>query len=114
MGESPLITNDPLLTLICVENVVEMTFEIDTAASHSLLSKSIFERLQRDLAVRGRKPLQTQQQQVSIKLVDGSDTAKHIGTVQMHIAKTVNCKKPILVSFFILDVPNNLLSRHAI
>ena len=41
-GESPLITNDPLLTRICVENVAESTFEIDTAASHS------------DLAVRGR------------------------------------------------------------
>ena len=33
-GESPFITNDPLLTRICVENVAEMTFEIDTAASH--------------------------------------------------------------------------------
>ena len=57
--ESPLITNDPLLTRICVENVAEMTFEIDTAASHSLLSQSIFKRLQRDLAEIGRKPLKT-------------------------------------------------------
>ena len=113
-GESPLVTNDPLLTRICVENVAEMTFEIDTAASHSLLSRSIFDRLQRDLAVRGRKPLQTQKQQVSIKLADGTTTAKHVGTVQMHIAKTVNCKKPILVTFFILDGPNNLLGRHSI
>ena len=53
-GESPLVTNNTLLTRICVENVAEMTFEIDTAASHSLLSRSIFDRLQRDLAVRGR------------------------------------------------------------
>ena len=56
--------------------------------------------------------MQTQQQQVSIKLADGTNTDKHIGTVQMHIAKTVNCKKPTLVTFFILDGPNSLLSRH--
>ena len=56
-GESPLVTNNPLLTRICVENVAEMTFEIDTAASHSLLSGNIFDRLQRVLAVRGRKLL---------------------------------------------------------
>ena len=91
-----------------------MTFEIDTAASHSLLSKNTFDRLQKCLADRGRKPLQTQQQQVSIKLADGTTTSNHVGTVQMHIAESVNCKKPILVTFFILDGPNNLLSRHTI
>ena len=95
--QSPLITNDPFLTRICVENVAEMTFEIDTDASHSLLSQKIFERLQRDLAEIGRTPLKTLKQQVIIKLADGTTTAKHDGTVRMHIAKTVNCKEPILV-----------------
>ena len=88
--------------------MAEMTFEIDTAASHSLLSQSSFDRLQRDLEARSRKPLQTQKQQVSIKLADGTITAKHVGTVQMHIAKTVNCKKAILYG------PNNLLGRHSL
>ena len=90
-----------------------MTFELDTAASHSLLSKNIFERIQKCLADRGRKPLLVQKQQVSIKLADGTYTDKHIGTVQMNIARTVNCRNPALVTFFILDGPNCLLSRHA-
>ena len=60
--------------------MADMTFEIDTAASHSLLSKNTFDKLQKCLADRGRKPLQTQQQQVSIKLTDGTNTNKHIGT----------------------------------
>ena len=56
-GEGPLVTNDLLLTRICVENVAELTFEIDTTASHLLLSRSVFDRLRRNLAVRGSKPL---------------------------------------------------------
>ena len=113
-GVGPLTTNDPLLTRICVENVAEMTFELDTAASHSLLAKSTFDRLQKCLAAKGRKPLVVQQQQVSIKLADGTRTDKHIGTVQMNIARTINCSNPVLVTFFILDGPNCLLSRYAV
>ena len=32
----------------------------------------------------------------------------------MNIARTVNCRNPALVTFFILDGPNCLLSRHAV
>ena len=82
-----MVTNEPLLTRICVENVANMTFEIDTATSHSILSQDMYNRLQNDLAIRGRKPLISQPQQVCIKLADGSTMSRHLGMVQMYIAK---------------------------
>ena len=78
---SPLVTNDPLLTRIDVEGVAEMTFEIDTAASHSLISQDVFNRIQKDLKVRGKQPMKPVVQQVSIKLADGSIAAKKVATV---------------------------------
>ena len=32
----------------------------------------------------------------------------------MHTATTVNCKEPILVTFFVLNGPNNLLGTHSV
>ena len=49
--ESPMTTNEPLLTRICIGNVANMTFEIDTVASHSILSQDIFNRLLPDDAI---------------------------------------------------------------
>ena len=57
------------------------------------------------------KPLD---QQVSIKLADGSTAAQNVATVQMHIATPGNSKDKVLVTFFILDGPNNLLSRQSV
>ena len=111
---SPLITNDPLLTRICVEGVAMMTFEIDTAASHSLISQDVFNRIQGELKFRGRKLLKPLDQQVSIKLADGSTAAKNVATVQMNIATSENSKEKVLATFFILEGPNNLLSRHSV
>ena len=111
---SPLVTNDRLLTRIDVEGIAEMTFEIDTAASHSLISQDVFNRIQNDLKTRGKKPMKPLDQQVSIKLADGSTTAKKVATVQMHIATPSNLKEKVLATFFILNGPNNLLSQHTV
>ena len=54
--DSKMVTNEPLLTKICVENVAEITFEVDTDASHSILSLSMYYKVQNDLVIKGRKP----------------------------------------------------------
>ena len=109
-----MVTNEPLLTRICVENVAEMTFEVDTGASHSMLSRSSYYKLQNDLVMKGRKNLLYQGQQLDVKLADGSTSVSGVGTVQMSIAETVNYGKPILVTFFVMKGGSNLLRRHTV
>ena len=65
--ESPLATNEPMMSRCIVEEVARINFECDTAASHSTLGKDLFDRLQQ------KKPhLKITPQQVTIRLADGS------------------------------------------
>ena len=42
----PLVTLPPLKTCLNLENVVSLNFEMDTGASHNIISKRCFEQLQ--------------------------------------------------------------------
>ena len=46
---------------------------------------------------------------MDVKLADGTTSANDVGTVQMRIAETVTCNKPILVTFFVMKGNSNLL-----
>ena len=46
LADHPLVTNSPLLTKLNVEGIWHMTAEIDTAASHNIISKAKFDTLQ--------------------------------------------------------------------
>ena len=57
VNDSKLVTIRPLLTTICVENVSEMTFEVDTGASYSTIALNSYYWLQNDFVIKGRKPI---------------------------------------------------------
>merc|ERR1711954_446353 len=52
----PMVTTKPLLTKLNIENFAHVTFEVDTAASHSVISKSNFDKHQNLLKIRGKRP----------------------------------------------------------
>ena len=107
--ESPLATNDPMMSRCVVEGVARIRFECDTAASHSTLSKDLFDRLQM------KKPhLKIDPQEVTIRLADGSISTKSLGTVQLDVKRSARCPRLSRITFFILDGPNNLLGRYAL
>ena len=117
MHDSKMVTSRPLLATICVENVSEVTFEVDTGASHSLITLSCYYRLQTDFIMNGIKPLRYKGQPLGdriMKLADGSTSLRMKGIVQMHIAKSVDCKESKLVTFIVVKGGNNLLGRHTI
>ena len=117
VNDSKMVTIRPLLTMICVENVAEVTFEVDTGASHSMISLNSYYKLQNDFVIKGRKPLRYQGKPLDIldiKLADGSTSFRFKGMVQLNIAKSVECKESKLVTFFVVQDGKNLLGRHTI
>ena len=51
----PLATNEPLMAVLNLENVVSLQLEGDTAASHNIISKTCFEELQANLLKHGKE-----------------------------------------------------------
>ena len=51
-----MVTSDPLLTRLNVEGFAHVTFEIDSAASHNIISENNSNQLQKELKLRGKNP----------------------------------------------------------
>ena len=114
VNDSRMVTIRPLLAMICVENVSEVTFEVDTGASHTTISLNSYYWLQNDFVMKGRIPLRYQSQHVGMRLADGSRSLRTKGILQMRIAKSVDCKESKLVTFLVVQDGYNLLGRHTV
>ena len=71
-----LKTNDPIVTTVSLEDVLLADFEVDTAASHSVMSYRVYNELDDKLG-----GLPGKRQKVVIKLADGTVSNKLVGTV---------------------------------
>ena len=55
MASHPLATNEPLMANLNLENIANLQLEVDTAASHNILSKTSFNKLQATLLKHGKE-----------------------------------------------------------
>ena len=65
---TPVATNDPLMTSVRLEGLGVAKFECDTAATHNVISKDVFEKLQK----LRKKKLYVKPVKVSVRLADGT------------------------------------------
>ncbi|CAL4079357.1 unnamed protein product, partial [Meganyctiphanes norvegica] len=105
---SPLITNEPMMTRCVLQSVGRVKFECDTAASHSVLSKAMFDK------VKSKCPVHLKPEQVTIRLADGTLSDKSCGSVQLKVQKYDGSPEVCKVTFFVLEGPNCLLGRYAL
>ena len=66
----PMVTSDPLLTRLNVEGIAHVTFEIDSAASHNIISENYFNQLQKQLKLRGKDSSKKLDKTIKIRLAD--------------------------------------------
>ncbi|CAL4213510.1 unnamed protein product [Meganyctiphanes norvegica] len=105
---SPLITNEPMMTRCVLQDVGRVKFECDTAASHSVLSKAMFDK------VKAKCQVHLKPEQVTIRLADGTLSDKSCGSVQLNVQKYDGSPEVCQVTFFVLEGPNCLLGRYAL
>ena len=115
MVDSPLATNDPLFARLNLEGVGSLKLEVDTAASHNIISAELFEKLQSRLLKNGREMSKVLPQGVKIKLADGSIAQQLCKVAQINVSRSMpEFKNPIPLTFLVVSGPNNLLGRHSL
>ena len=107
---SLLATNEPMMTKVRLEGVGLATFECDTAASHSVISTDVFDKLQQ----RVKHKLHVKPENVSIRLADGTLSNKSRGSVQLSVQKLDRDSEVSRITFFVLTGPICLLGRFAL
>ena len=102
-------TCPPIMAEINVEDVEVAKFECDTAASHNIMSQGLFRKLR---SQRPDKVPDMKQKKLTIRLADGSVSNKQCGSVR--VAVKAHNSKIVILDFFVLQGPNNLLGRLAL
>ena len=87
----PLVTSDPLMTCLNIEGIARLPFEVDSAASHNIISDKCFNRLQKELKLRGKEPSQMLPRTVKIKLADGNMASQNCPVVQLKVSTDYWC-----------------------
>merc|ERR1711888_13362 len=98
-----------MLTKLNVGEAGIQQFECDTAASHNILQRTVYNKL-RNRHPDGIPELIEERQR--IQMADGSFSKKEVGSVTINV-KASNSDVNRL-DFFVMDSPNNLLRRLAL
>ena len=115
MDSHPLATSTPLMTSLNLENVLHLKFEVDTAASHNVISLDNYNKLQSCLLKRKRQGLKPFPQGVKIRLADGSLASQKCQVVQIRLSRNLrHFKDYVTVTFLVVKGPNNLIGRFSI
>ena len=115
LASHPLATNEPLMAVLNLENVVSLRLEVDTAASHNIISKTCFEELQASLLKHGKEKSKSLPRGVKIRLADGSMASQECKVVQINVPRDLsNFNDVIPLTFLVLSVPNNLIGRYSL
>ena len=86
-----------------------MEFEIDTGASHNILSYASYMKLRRN----SRRSIPWLKSEFrEIKLADGTSSSKRLSSMSLR-CKAENSDSKML-DFYIIEAPGNLLGRYAI
>ena len=102
-------TNEPVITEIKMGTAGLEKFEVDTAASHSILTHEAYDRL-KNMPCGNIPDLRPETR--TIQLADGSSSNKDMGSVSIRCqAGNSDSKK---LDFYVMKAPGNLLGRYAI
>ena len=111
----PLVTNAPLMAILNLEDVVSLKLEVDTAASHNIISQSCYEVLQANLKKQGKEKSKSLPKGVKIKLADGSIASQECKVIQINVSRDLtNFRDNIPLTFLVVAGPNNLIGRHSL
>ena len=86
----PLATNEPLMAVSNLENEVSLKLEVDTAASHNMISTACFEKLQASLLKHSKEKSKSLPQGLKIKLADGSIASQECKVVQINASRDLS------------------------
>ena len=112
--DHPLVTTDPLLTKLNVENFAHVTFEVDSAASHNIISKTNFDKIQKQLKIRGKRAKRLENT-IKIRLADGKLSSQNCHVVQLMLSTNLNKNAKLSpYTFIVVKGPNNLIGRHTL
>ena len=103
-------TCPPIMTEVNIGQVQLVKFECDTAASHNIMSEETYQNLRKKGP--SRIPQARQQQNLAIRLADGSTSGKSCGSIEVEVQACNS--KVVKMQFFVVRGPNNLLGRHAL
>ena len=84
--DHPLVTIAPIKTCLNLENVGSLKFEVDTGASHNIISKKCFDQLQLSLKNHGKQHSRSLPRTVKIRLANGSMDPSNCKVVQINVS----------------------------
>lgn len=115
LATHPLATNQSLMTKLNLENVMNLKMEVDTAASHNIISKNCFEDLQIALLKHGKEKSKKLSRGVKIRLADGSMAEQECQVVQIFVSTELSkFTDPKPLTFLVVNGPNNLVGRYSL
>ena len=115
LATHPLATNQSLMTKLNLENVMNLKMEVDTAASHNIISKNCFEELQIALLKHGKEKSKKLSRGVKIRLADGSMAEQECQVVQIFVSTELSkFTDPKPLTFLVVNGPNNLVGRYSL
>ena len=98
-----------------LENVVSLKFEVDTGASHNIISKRCFDQLQNSLIRQGKEKSKSLPHTVKIRLTNGTMDPNECKVVQIHVSSDLKKFETVYpLTFLVLEGPNNLIGRHSL
>ena len=115
LASHPLATEEPLLTKLNIEGIGQLKVEVDTAASHNIISDRTFDALQNELVKRGKERSKKLLRGVKIRLADGNLADQECPVVQLNVSTDLQkLTKPLALTFLVVKGPNNLVGRHSL
>ena len=103
------------MTTLNVEGICHLKLEVDTAASHNIISEASFNRIQNHLSKIGRQKVKQFNNKVKIRLADGSVSSQECPVVQLNVSTNLrHLENPIMLTFLVVNGPNNLVGRHSL
>ena len=115
LASHPLATSQAMMTTLNVEGICHLKLEVDTAASHNIISEAKFKDIQKHLHKIGRQQSKQLNKRVKIRLADGSVAPQECPVVQLKVSTDLrHLVDPIMLTFLVVKGPNNLLGRHSL
>ena len=115
LASHPLATSQAMMTTLNVEGICHLKLEVDTAASHNIISEYNFNNIQNYLHKIGRQKSKQFNKRVKIRLADGSVAPQECPVVQLNVSTNLrHLVDPIMLTFLVVKGPNNLIGRHSL
>ena len=115
LASHPLATTESLRTKLNIEGICHLVMEVDTAASHNIISEKAFDKLQEQLIIRGKEKSKRLSRGVKIRLADGNLASQECPVIQLNVSTDLEkFSKPLALTFLVVKGPNNLVGRHSL